>query len=204
MPTRRNTSRFRRSAFGATCLILLAWSLLDGAARAAGHSGAELWQSSVKISAATHIESLRGRSASFSTIGAHIDLERSSSGSPVSAGLFADIEFTSQNSGDRFTVAGGWASYSRERWHISTSVAYFQANHSSGNWIHANTIQFEPRRGHKLAIAAIGAFGNSRTPATQLIYKTKLGGVAVALNFGIGGTRPQDVGASTKFIWSIY
>lgn len=204
MPTRRKTSRFRHSALGAAWLILLVWSLLDSEARADGQPGKGSWQPGVSISTASYIEFTRGRSASFAGIGAQFSLEHVVPESPFSSGLFADIELTSQDSGGRFDLFGGWVSYGRDRWQIATSSAYFQGNQGSGKWIYANTIQFEPRSGHKLAITSIGLFGSSRAPATQLIYKKKLGPVAVALNLGFGGTRPLDFGASTKFVWNIY
>ena len=204
MPVRRNTSRSRRSAIGAVWLILLVWSLLDSAARAEGLPGGADWQPGVTLSAATHIEFSHGRSASFSSLGAQFSLERVAPQDPFATGLFADVELTSQDSGSRFQMVGAWASYSRGRWKVATTAAYFQPDQRSAMWVHANSIQFEPRSGHKLAIAAIGVIGSSRAPATQLIYKTKLGRVAVALNLGLGGTRPQDFGVSTKFDWNIF
>ena len=204
MSSRGNSSRFGRRAVGAAWLLLFAWSLLDSEARADSLPGGGIWQPGVKISAASHIEFTRGRSASFSTIGAQFSLERSLPESPFSSGVFADIELTSQDSGSRLDLIGGWTTYGRERWQFATSTAYFQADQRGGMWIHANTIQYEPRSGHKFAIAAIGVFGSSRAPATQLIYKTTLGHVAIALNLGIGGTRPQDFGASTKIVWNLY
>ena len=203
MPVRHNTSRFRRSAIGAVWLILLGWSLLGSGARADGLPGGG-WQPGVRLSAATHIEFSHGRSASFSSLGAQVSLERVVPQSPFSSGVFADVELTSQDSGSRFQMVGGWATYGRGRWQVATTAAYFQPDERSAKWIHANSVQFEPRSGHKIAFATIGVIGSSRAPATQLIYKTKLGRVAVALNLGLGGTRPQDFGASTKFVWNIY
>jgi hypothetical protein len=70
--------------------------------------------------------------------------------------------------------------------------------------MHASKLQFELRPGHNLAVEAIGVISGG-DPAFQFVYSTNLTRHAsLSIKLGLGSNRMRDIGASTKFVWSVY
>lgn len=194
----------RRSGFArAKLLALLALPLL-GTVVEAGEDFAWRLEPALEIRTATYFEHSGGASTTYPAIGAELSIQLSSPERPYTAGLFADYELGTLAEARRTRLIGSWTSYRYGRWKLSTVAAHYASNRVNGLWMHASKLQFEMRPGHNLAVEAIGVISGG-DPAFQVVYSKNLTRHAsLSIKLGLGSNRMRDIGASTKFVWSVY
>ena len=205
MPVQRNTIGRRNCAARSAGFALLCLAIIGPLAKADETAAAAGLRPALQIQAVTAVELADSRSNHMATVGAQFSLEHSAARIPLSSGLFADLNLSSQDGDPYFQVLGGWTSYSRGRWRLTSSAAHFSSTKADGLWIYMQKLQYELRPGHKIALTAFGRIHGDRSPALRLAYKTQLAGhFAVEISVGIGGNRPFDFGASSSLAWDVY